>query len=138
MGEAWRRCRVARGQSPTSSMGTEGVGRTPPAEGCRSYRVCLAHRGTRASFLPAGPLEFGVWQLCLLSKRSQRKSFRRGRIEGRLAEGGGCQLGTHFVASSMFFLEWRSLGSVCCLFRYSETALAGNSVSQMYPKSRAK
>lgn len=89
MGEAWRRCRVARGQSPTSSMGTEGVGRTPPAEGCRSYRVCLAHRGTRASFLPAGPLEFGVWQLCLLSKRSQRKSFRRGRIEGRLAEGGG-------------------------------------------------
>lgn len=45
---------------------------------------------------------------------------------------------THFVASSMFFLEWRSLGSVCCLFRYSDTALAGNSVSQMYPKSRAK
>lgn len=45
---------------------------------------------------------------------------------------------THFVASSIFFLEWRSLGSVCCLFRYSETALAGNSVSQMYPKSRAK
>lgn len=38
----------------------------------------------------------------------------------------------------MFFLECRSLGSVCCLFRYSDTALAGNSVSQIYPKSRAK
>lgn len=45
---------------------------------------------------------------------------------------------THLVASSIFFRECRSLGSVCCRFKYSETALAGNSVSQMYPKSLAK
>ena len=31
-----------------------------------------------------------------------------------------------------------SVGSVCCLLRYSATCLAGNSVSQTYPKSLAK
>lgn len=45
---------------------------------------------------------------------------------------------THLVASSMFFLVWSSVGSECCRHRYSAAALAGNSVSHTYPKSRAR
>lgn len=66
---------------------------------------------------------------------------KRGNVvtqKGR-SQGGGLRVwDTHLVASSIFFRECRSLGSVCCRFKYSETALAGNSVSQIYPKSRAK
>lgn len=61
-----------------------------------------------------------------------------GRQQGGSQRGGLRVWDTHFVASSIFFRECRSLGSVCCRFKYSETALAGNSVSQIYPKSRAK
>lgn len=46
---------------------------------------------------------------------------------------------THFVACMSSFLRYDSVGSlVCGLLRYSATCRAGNSVSQTYPKSRAK
>lgn len=38
----------------------------------------------------------------------------------------------------MFFLVTCSFGSECCRLRNSATALAGNSVSQTYPKSLAR
>lgn len=51
-----------------------------------------------------------------------------------------CQKGkmSYFVARSMFFLVTCSFGSECCRLRNSATALAGNSVSQTYPKSLAR
>lgn len=45
---------------------------------------------------------------------------------------------SYFVARSMFFLVTCSFGSECCRLRNSATALAGNSVSQTYPKSLAR
>ena len=45
---------------------------------------------------------------------------------------------THLAASSMLLRPCSSPGSACCRHRYSAAALAGNSVSQTYPKSRAR
>lgn len=45
---------------------------------------------------------------------------------------------THLAASSMLLRLCSSPGSACCRHRYSAAALAGNSVSQMKPKSRAR
>ena len=45
---------------------------------------------------------------------------------------------TYFVAYRNSFLRYMSVGSVCCLLRYSATCLAGNSVSHTYPKSLAR
>ena len=42
---------------------------------------------------------------------------------------------TNLVASRRSFQRYMS---ACCLVRYSATGLAGNSVSQTYPKSRAR
>lgn len=44
----------------------------------------------------------------------------------------------YLVARIIFFLAVCSFCSICCLARCSPTALAGNSVSQVWPKSRAK
>lgn len=48
------------------------------------------------------------------------------------------QFKTYFDAKMSSFLRYCSAGSECCLQRYSATCLAGNSVSQTYPKSRAR
>lgn len=46
--------------------------------------------------------------------------------------------GTYLVARIIFFRAVCSFCSICCLARCSPTALAGNSVSHVQPKSRAK
>ena len=50
----------------------------------------------------------------------------------------GGTLGTHLVAWMSSFRRYDSDGSACCRLRYSATCLAGNSVSQTYPKSLAR
>ena len=78
LGMAWKRWTVARGQSPTFSIGTACVARNPTAEGRGGYRVYPAHRAIEASFLPAGPLYFRDWKFRPLSKRAQRQRFKEG------------------------------------------------------------
>ena len=45
---------------------------------------------------------------------------------------------TYLVANTSSLRRYNSAGSVCCRHKYSATCRAGNSVSQTYPKSRAK